>query len=161
MKSTRSLFASMLAIVAVACAALLALPAQAQMSYSTTVRSANMTDILTAVGSGGKMKWYGGCTRPSGVSSAGGCTLLATLTWSGAIGTVTSGVLDLDEASAAQTSASHVSGTPVFTDFTNSGDTVAVRIPVCGSAPCVTFTGTIATGQNVTLTGITITAGNP
>ena len=52
-------------------------------------------------------------------------------------------------------------GTPVFADFTNSGDTVAVRIPVCGSAPCLTFTGTIATGQNVTLTGVTITAGNP
>lgn len=149
------------AVLAIALAGALAMPAHAQMSYSTAVRTANMQDIITAIGTGGKAKWYNG-TRPANLGAVtGGNTLLATLTWASNIGTASAGVLDIDEAGAAQTAASHVNGTPTFVDFTTSGDAVVVRIPICGSAPCITFTGTIATGQNITLTGLSITAGNP
>jgi len=158
MKSIRAITAKLMLGVAIVLAGF---AAHAQMSYSTAVRTANMQDIITAVGTGGKLKFYGGCTRPSGVSSAGACTLLATLTWAGNIGTAASGAIDIDEAGAAQTAASHVSGTPVFVDWTTSADAVVVRYPICGSAPCLAFTGTIATGQAITLTNLSITAGNP
>jgi len=135
--------------------------ANAGISFSTTVRTAMMQAIVTAAGSGAKLKLYNG-TVPSGVSAAtGGNTLLATITFGATIGTATGGTIDWDEASISQTNASHVNGTPTFGHIETSAGTVVARVDICGSAPCWTFTGTIANGQNVTLTGLVFTAGNP
>ena len=40
------------------------------------------------------------------------------------------------------------------------GGVAIADIDVCGSAPCLTFTGTVATGQTVTLTNIIFNEGN-
>jgi hypothetical protein len=137
-------------------------PAHATLSYATTLRTADMTNVITgAGGTGGKLLFYNGCTVPSGVSSATGCTLLATLSYpSGPIGTASGGVLTFDT-SPTQTNTSHVAGTPTFIDVTNSGGTVQLRMTVCGSAPCWTFPNPIVNGQNISVVGMTLTAGNP
>jgi hypothetical protein len=138
-------------------------PADAGISFATTVRTSMMGSIVTAAGAtGAKLKLYNGCTIPTGVAAATGCTLLATLNWaSGPIGTATSGTIDWDEAGVTQTNSSHVSGTPTFAHITTSADVIVARVDICGSAPCWTFTGSVANGQNVTLTGLVFTAGNP
>jgi hypothetical protein len=129
------------------------------INLSTTCRTSLAQAIITAVGTGGKLKLYNG-TRPSGVSAvSGGNTLLATLSWTGNIGTATSGVLDWDEAGAAQTNSAHVNGTPTFADITTSSDVVVARVDI-GGAGNWTFNGTVTNGQNVTLTNLSFTAPN-
>ena len=136
--------------------------ANAGISFSTTARTNMMGGIVTTAGAtGAKLKLYNGCSIPSGVSAATGCTLLATLTWTSVpIGTATGGTIDWDEAGVSQSNGSHVSGTPLFAHITTSADVIVARVDICGSAPCWTFTGSVATGQNVTLTGLVFTAGN-
>lgn len=129
-------------------------------SFSTTLRTALIQAIITAAGgTGAKLKLYNG-TQPVAVATAlSGNTLLATLNWASVpIGTAVAGVLDFDEASATQTNSSHVAGTPTFADITTSADVVVAR-GLIGSG--MTFTGTVTNGQNVTLTALTFTAGNP
>lgn len=84
-------------------------------------------------------------------------TLLATLNITGALGTATGGVIDVNE-TVTQTNASHVGGTPTFALITTSADVAVATIPIPGQ---MTFAGTVATGVDVTLTaGCTITEGN-
>jgi len=139
--------------------------ALAGISLSTPTRTAMMGAVITQAGAtGAKLKLYNGCTIPTGVAAASGCTLLATLTWTSVpIGTATNGTIDWDEAGVSQTNSSHVNGTPTFGHITTSGDTVVSRVDICtgSNAPCWTFTGSVANGQNVTLTGLVFTAGNP
>ena len=135
--------------------------ANAGISLSTTARTAQMSGIVTTAGTGAKLKLYNACTIPTGVAAATGCTLLATITWTGNIGSATGGTIDWDEAGITQSNGSHVSGTPTFAHITTSADVIVARIDICGSAPCWTFTGAVASGQNVTLTGLVFTAGNP
>lgn len=130
------------------------------LNLRTSARTGIVQAIITDAGSGAKLKLYNG-TRPSGVSAvSGGNTLLATLTSSGVLGTATSGALDFDEASFSQTNSSHVSGTPTFVDITTSSDAIVARIDIGAGAGNWQFTGTVATGQNVTLTSLVFTAGN-
>lgn len=144
------------------------MPADAGISFSTAIRTGMMQSIVTDAGAGAKLKLYGdtgsGCTVPSGVAAAPvGCTLQATLTFGAAIGTATAGTIDWDEGGVSQTNGSHVNGTPKFAHITTAADAVVARIDMCtgSNAPCWTFTGTVANGQNVTLTGLVFTAGNP
>jgi hypothetical protein len=127
-------------------------------NFSTALRTAIVGAIVTQAGSGAKLKFYSG-TRPSGVAAVGGgTTLLGTVTLSTTIGTTSSGAIDWDEAGATQSNGSHVSGTPTFVDLTTSGDTVLFRTDLGGGS--WTFTGSIATGQNITLSSLVTTAGN-
>lgn len=127
-------------------------------NFSTSLRTSIVGAIVTAAGASAKLKFYSG-TRPSGVSAVGGgTTLLGTVTLGSTIGTTSSGAIDWDEASATQSNGSHVSGTPTFVDLTTSGDTVLFRTDLTGGS--WTFTGTIATGQNITLSSLVTTAGN-
>lgn len=158
----KKLWGGVLALAVVLVSACAFVPvAQAGLSFATTTRTAQMAGVVSDVGSGGKLKLYNGCTTPSGVSAATGCTLLATVTWTGTIGTATSGAVTVDTAGITQTNSTFVSGVPTFAHITTSADVVKVRIDICGSAPCWTFTGSVANGQNVTLTGLAFTAGNP
>jgi hypothetical protein len=132
----------------------------ATISMSTTLRTARAQAIITAAGAtGAKVKLYNGTQPANAAASLSGNTLLATLTWAAApIGTATSGTLDWDEASMSQSNGSHVAGTPTWLDITTSADVVVARIPL--GAGGFTWTGAVATGQNVTLTTLVFTEGN-
>lgn len=132
--------------------------ADAATSYNVTTRTGRAQSIVTALGSGAKMKFYNG-TRPSGTGALSGNTLCATLTWSGAPGTVTNGVITY-ETTVSQTASSHVNCTPTFIDFTTSGDTVVQRTDVGTGSGNIQVAAPIANGQNITITGMTWTEAN-
>lgn len=119
----------------------------------TSLRTTRATDIVTALGASAKMKFYNG-TQPATGGTA--TTLLGTLIGGSVIGTVTSGVLTFG--SVTQTNSSHVSGTPTWVRFTTSADAFVADINI-GSGG-MAFTGTIATGVDITLGASTITEGN-
>lgn len=130
------------------------------LNLRTSARTGIVQAIITDAGSGAKLKLYNG-TRPAGVAAiGGGNTLLATLTASGTLGSAASGALDFDEASFAQTNSAHVAGTPTFVDITTSADVVVARIDIGAGAGNWQFTGSVANGQNVTLTSLAFTSGN-
>lgn len=127
-------------------------------NFSTAVRTAIVGALVTQAGASAKLKFYSG-TRPSGIAAVGaGTTLLGTVVLGASIGTTGAGAIDWDEASATQTNTSHVSGTPTFVDLTTSADTVLFRTDL--GAGSWTFTGSIAAGQNITLSSLVTTAGN-
>ena len=127
-------------------------------NFSTSLRTAIVGALVTQAGASAKLKFYSG-TRSLGVAAVGGgTTLLGTVTLGATIGTTSSGAIDWDEAGATQSNGSHVSGTPTFVDLTTSADTVLFRTDL-GSGSW-TFTGSIATGQNITLSSLVATAGN-
>lgn len=122
------------------------------MKFSTTLRNSRADAIITAAGTNPKIKFYNGTES---LSPAG--TLLATLNITGALGTATNGVIDINE-TVAQTNSSHVAGTPTFALITTSADVAVATLAIPGD---LAFSGTIVTGVNVTLnTGCTITEGN-
>jgi hypothetical protein len=130
------------------------------LNLRTTARTGIVQAIITDAGANAKLKLYNG-TRPAGVAgTGGGNTLLATLTFGTTIGTASNGSLDFDEAGATQSNGSHVNGTPTFVDITTSADAVVARIDIGAGAGNWQFTGTVATGQNVTLTSLVFAAGN-
>lgn len=122
------------------------------MKLTTALRNTRATDIVTAAGTNPKFKFYNGTES---LTPAG--TLLATLNVTGALGTATSGVIDINE-TVTQSNGSHVSGTPTFCLITTSADAAVATLTIPGN---MTFTGTIATGVDVTLTTpCTLTEGN-
>lgn len=123
------------------------------LGLATTLRSTRATAIVTACGAGAKIKFYNG-TQPATGGTA--TTLLGTLVGDTVIGTVASGVLTIG--SVTQSNASHVSGTPTWVRFTTSADAFVADINI-GSGG-MSFTGTIATGVDITLGASTITEGN-
>lgn len=155
-----------IAIGTVAAISTLAAPtdAKAALSFVTSLRQARCQAIVTAAGANAVVEGRTGskpATTPgAGALPAASGTLLATLTAGTVLGTCTAGSLDFDEASFTQTAGSHVAGTPGHFRLKTSGGTAIADIDVCGSAPCLTFTGTVATGQTVTLTNIVFAEGN-
>lgn len=126
------------------------------LAFSTTLRNNRAQAIIDAAGaSGAKLKFYNG-TRPATGGTATG-TLLATLNFTGAIGTATAGVIDINEAGITQTNTSHVSGTPTWVRMTTSADAFVADWSIPGD---FTFNGTIANGVNISLSTSTITEGN-
>ena len=122
------------------------------MKFSTTLRNSRADAIIAAAGTNPKIKFYNGTES---LTPAG--TLLATLSVTGALGTASSGVIDINE-TVTQTNSSHVAGTPTFALITTSADVAVATLAISGD---LTFSGTIVTGVNVTLnTGCTITEGN-
>lgn len=122
------------------------------MKFSTTLRTARADAIITAAGTNPKIKFYNGTES---LTPAG--TLLATLSVTGALGTATSGVIDINE-TVTQTNTNHVAGTPTFALVTTSADVAVATLAISGD---MTFSGTIAKGVNVTLNaGCTLTEGN-
>ena len=122
------------------------------MKFSTTLRTARAQATIDAAGTNPKIKWY---TGTESLTPAG--TLLATLTVTGALGTASSGAIDINE-TVTQTNSSHVAGTPTFALVTTSADVAVATLLIPTD---VAFSGTVATGVNVTLTApCTITEGN-
>lgn len=126
---------------------------------NTAVRTALAQAIITAAGpTGAKLKAYNGAI-PAGVGAVVGGTnnLLASGQWAAAvIGTAGSGAIDWNEAGFSQTSSGFSPGTPTFIDITDSADVVVYRIEL-NVAGGWTFTGTIATNQNLSLTSLVST----
>lgn len=122
------------------------------MKLTTALRNTIVSNIITAAGTNPKLKYY---TGTESLTPAG--TLLATLTITGALGTATSGVIDFNE-TVTQSNGSHVAGTPTFILITTSADAAVGTLLIGTDA---TFTGTVATGVDISITaGATITAGN-
>lgn len=126
----------------------------AAAGFSTALRSARSTAINTTAGAGAKLKFYNG-TRPAPGGAA--TTLLATLVCGATVGTVTSGALTVGAVT--QTNSSHVNGTPTWLRLTTSADAFVADFDI-GGADGFAFTGTIATGVDITASGLTITEGN-
>lgn len=126
------------------------------LRLATTLRTTRSTDIVTAAGSGAKLKFYNGTVPATGGTPAG--TLLATLTFGATLGTVSAGVLTLGSVS--QTNSGHVAGTPTFARITTSADAFVADIDIGAGGGNMTFSGTIATGTDVSLNASTITEGN-
>lgn len=121
------------------------------MKFATTLRTARAQAVIDAAGTNPKMKFYNGTEA---LSPAG--TLLATLNVTGALGTVTSGVIDWNE-TVTQTNSSHVAGTPTFCLITTSADVAVATLAISAD---MTFSGTVANGVNVTVNASTMTEGN-
>jgi hypothetical protein len=110
------------------------------------------------------MKFYNG-SKPAGLGTPGG-TLLATLTFGtdvtqangGSAGGVSGGVLTFGGFT--QTNSGFVAGTPTFARLSTSGGTAVCDVDIGSGAGTITFSGTIANGQNIT-GSLTLTAGNP
>jgi hypothetical protein len=127
------------------------------LSFATTVRSARSTAIVTAAGTGATMKFYNG-TKPASLGAITTQTLLATLTFTGALGTVSSGVLTLGAIS--QTNSGFVSGTPTWVRISTSGSVIVLDVDIGAGASNLQFTGAVTNGVNITLSTSTITEGN-
>lgn len=125
------------------------------LTLATAARTDRMTAFLARLAGGTIELWNG--TKPSALGTPGG-TKLATLTLGSPAGTVTSGVLTIG--SVTQTNSSHVNGTPTFARFKASGGGVEADVDIGSGAGTISFTGTVANGQNVSVTGLTITDGN-
>lgn len=125
------------------------------LALSTTARNARATAIVTTAGASAKIKFYNG-TRPATGVAIGTQMLLATLVGGATIGTVASAVLTFG--SVTQNNATHVSGTPTWVRITDSADVFVGDLTI---GTDMTFSGTVATGTNVTLNASTITEGNP
>jgi hypothetical protein len=127
------------------------------LSFSTTVRNARANAIVTDVGTNGTMRFYNG-TKPASLGAVTSQTLLGTLTFAGAVGTVTSAVLTFN--SVTQNNSLHVNGTPTWVRVTKSDNTPVFDIDIGSGAGNMQFVGTIATGVNITLNSSTLTEGN-
>jgi hypothetical protein len=125
----------------------------------TATRTAMAQAIITALGNGAQVQLWSG-TVPTGLGTPAG-TLLATGTWTGVpIGTATAGGIDIDEAGITQSNGSHVNGTPTFARIRTSGGTAHIDIAIGAGSDEWDFTGTVANGQNVTFTGLSLTMPN-
>lgn len=129
-------------------------------SFSAAKRTARAQAGITLAGAGAKIKLYNG-TRPAGTGAVtGGNTLLALGTFGATIGTASATGIDIDEAGVTQSNGTFVAGTPTFVDITTSADVVTDRIDIGAGAGNWQFTGTIANGQNFSLTGLALAEGN-
>lgn len=128
------------------------------LSLRASARTAMISALIADAGASAKLKLYNGA-KPATLGAPAG-TLLATLTFGSVIGSASAGALDWDEAGATQSNGSHVAGTPTFARITTSGDVAVADIDIGAGAGNWQFSGTVATGQNVTLSSLAWTAGN-
>ena len=124
-------------------------------TLSSAARNARMDGLNTAIGASGKAKLYNG-SKPASLGAPSG-TLLATLTGGSSFFSNTAGVGTFS--SYTQSNGSHSAGTPTFVRITKSDDTVVADIDIGVGAGNITWSGTVASGQNVT-GSFTVTDGN-
>lgn len=122
-------------------------------TISTEGRTGRMDGLNAVIGANGKAKLYNG-SKPASLGTPAG-TLLATLVGGATFFSVSNGVGTFS--SYTQTNSSHSAGTPTFVRITKSDDTVVADIDI--GAGNITWSGTVANGQNVT-GSFTLTDGN-
>lgn len=126
------------------------------ITLSAAARTAKMTALVTELGASAQLRLYNG-TKPASLGAPAG-TLLATLVGGTTIGTVAAGVLTFGAFT--QTNSSHVSGTPTFARLTKSDGTAVMDVDIGTGSTNLQFTGTVANGQNVAASGLTLTEAN-
>lgn len=129
------------------------------LSYSTTLRNAQLDQITTAVGASGKLRIYSG-TRPANVAAAITGTLLAELTLNATFAPASSaGVLTLNSITSATAVASGTASH--FRIWQSNGTTAVMDGDVSTSASDLNLNSTaITSGGSVAVTSFTDTAGN-
>jgi hypothetical protein len=128
------------------------------IQYSTTHRTNNMTDIVTAAGSGAYLLIYTG-TVPATCATAASGTLLVSMPCSATLGTVTSGVLTMNAITSTATASAGTAG--YWRLCTSSaGTTVVAQGSVAVSGSDLNFAGGIiwTLGETIGVTSFTITA---
>jgi hypothetical protein len=130
------------------------------LSYSTTLRNAQLDAVTTAVGASGKLRIYSG-TRPANVAAAITGTLLAELTLNATFApAASSGVLTLN-AITSDASADATGTATHFRIFQSNGTTAVVDGDVSTSGADLNLNSvSITIGGSVAVTSFTITAGN-
>lgn len=128
------------------------------MRFVTSLKSTLAAALISAAGSAAKGEFWNGTVPAVGAAPAG--TKLADVTFGSAIGTQTSGVIDIDEAGITNSAGSNVAGTPTFFRLKTSGGTTLADFDIGAGAGNMQFSGAIATGTAISFSGCTITIGN-
>lgn len=130
------------------------------LSYSTTLRNAQLDAITTAVGASGKLRIYSG-TRPANVAASITGTLLAELTLNATFAPgSSSGVLTLNSITA-DSSADNTGTASHFRIWKSDGTTAVADGDVGTSGSDLNLNSvSITSGGSVSVTSFTITAGN-
>jgi hypothetical protein len=131
------------------------------LKYSTTLRNAQLDAITTAVGTSGILRIYSG-SRPANVAAAITGTLLAECVCNASAfaaaasgGVLTANAIANDSSANASGTASH------YRLFRSDGTTAVIDGDVSTSGADLNLDNTsITTGQVVSITSFTITAGN-
>jgi hypothetical protein len=131
------------------------------LKYSTTLRNAQLDAITTAVGTSGILRIYSG-SRPANVAAAITGTLLAELVCNASAfaaaasgGVLTANAIANDSSANASGTASH------YRLFRSDGTTAVIDGDVSTSGADLNLDNTsINSGQVVSITSFTITAGN-
>lgn len=121
-------------------------------SLNTTIRNANMANIVAEAGANAIIRAYNGA-RPAGLGALSGNTLIAEATCAATLGTVSAGVLTFN--TIAGDSSADASGTPTFIRVFKSDGTSVVSDHDTPAFPACTA------GQPVNFNLLTITDGNP
>ena len=127
------------------------------LSYSTTLRDAQLDAITSTVGASGLLNIYSG-TRPATGGTA--TTRLAQLTCNATVAPASSGgVLTLNSITA--DSSANATGTATWFRITTSGGTAVIDGDVGTSGSDLNLNSTsITSGGTVSVTSFTITCGN-
>jgi len=118
--------------------------------YNTTLKNTRMTDVVTALGTAGKIK----------IGTAGMAVVLSTINLSNPAGTVTGGVLTFSGVPLTDPTAAN-SGTAAAAILTDSSNvTIISGLTVSSSSGDIVISSTnVVAGQPVTLTAASITHG--
>lgn len=130
------------------------------LSYSTTLRNAQMDQVTTAVGASGKLRIYSG-TRPANVAAAITGTLLAELTLNATFAPAASGGVLTLNAITSDASADATGTATHFRIWKSDGTTAVIDGDVGTSGSDLNLNSTsITIGGSVAVTSFTDTAGN-
>lgn len=124
-------------------------------TMSTAAKAAALNARITLLGATATLELWNGA-KPASLGAPAG-TKLATLNLPNPAGSVSGAVLTYGAYT--QTNASHVAGTPTFVREKDSSGNVVSDTDIGAGSGNFQFTGTIATGQNITGT-LTLTHGN-
>lgn len=128
------------------------------IQYSSTHRTNNMTDLVTALGATGFLLLYTG-SAPANCGTAASGTLLASLPLASTPGSVSAGVLTMGAITAAAAAAGGTAG--YWRLCTSSaGTTVVAQGAVGVSGSDLNFAGGVVftSGETISVTSFTITA---
>lgn len=130
------------------------------LSYSATLRNAQLDAVTTAVGASGKLRIYSG-TRPANVAASITGTLLAELTLNATFAPAASGGVLTLNAITSDSSADATGTASHFRVFKSDGTTAVIDGDVGTSGADLNLNSVSVTlGGSVAVTSFTITAGN-
>lgn len=131
------------------------------LSYSTTLRNAQLDAVTTAVGASGKLRIYSG-TRPANVAASITGTLLAELTLNATFAPAASSALLTLNAITADSSADATGTASHFRIFQSNGTTAVVDGDVGTSGSDLNLNSvSLTAGGTVSVTSFTVTGNNP